>query len=271
MIDDGDRLGPDSPYEMHDGKVVALRLTSFREKALTARLQLMLHATGLEVFHRPGIHSDRAEDWRLPDLGVVTRLPPDPASCTSLPGDAFSLVVEVVAEGEEPAERMSWYAERGIPVCWIVVMPRGDDSQVIVEFHRRVLRGGRPQYELRDRRRLAEIENDLSSWHIGPVTSGRMTSILMGVGGMTEGEDSMTELAIRPPVEEADDGVFLDEELLEEARRQIQASSPTAAMNEALRRLVETERGKRRAAGEKLRQMVENGEITFRELGEADE
>ncbi|MEV4343950.1 Uma2 family endonuclease [Actinoplanes sp. NPDC049596] len=146
MIDDGDRLGPDSPYEMHDGKVVALKPTSFREKELTVRLQTVLYAAGLEVFHRPGIHSERPEDWRLPDLGVVTRLPPDPAGYTSLPGALFSLVVEVVAEGEAYAERMGWYARCGVPECWIVAMPRGGAGEVVVEVYRRVLRGERAEY-----------------------------------------------------------------------------------------------------------------------------
>ncbi|SNY55915.1 Uma2 family endonuclease [Paractinoplanes atraurantiacus] len=269
MIDDGDRLGPDSPYEMHDGKVVALRLTTFREKELTRRLVSALHAVGLEAFQRPGIHGDRPEDWRLPDVGVVMELPPDPAGCTSLPGEAFRLVAEVVAEGEECGERMDWYARRGIPECWVVVMPRGGDGEAVVEIHRRVLRGERPRYELRRRASLSQIENDLSSWHIGLATSSPVTTILME-GGTNEGEDPVTELAIRPPVEVAEDGVALDQDLLEEAQRQIQATSPTAAMNEALRRLVETERAKRRAAGERLRQMVAEGAFNFPDDDEVD-
>ncbi|MFF5078863.1 Uma2 family endonuclease [Actinoplanes sp. NPDC000266] len=138
MIDDGDRLGPDSPYEMHDGKVVALRLTTFREKELTRRLVSALYAAGLEAFHRPGLHSDRPEDWRLPAAGVVTHLPRDPDGYTSLPGEAFSLVAEVVAEGEECAGRMGWYARRGVPECWLVRMSGGGPEEVTVEVYRRV-------------------------------------------------------------------------------------------------------------------------------------
>jgi Arc/MetJ family transcription regulator len=63
----------------------------------------------------------------------------------------------------------------------------------------------------------------------------------------------------------------IDAELLAEAQRQISALSINAAINEALRRLVETERGKRREALAKLRQMVEDGELRFRDLDEVDE
>ena len=76
----------------------------------------------------------------------------------------------------------------------------------------------------------------------------------------------MTDLATNPDAE-----VVVDPELLEEAQRQISATSPNAAINEALRRLVETERAKRRAAGEALNRMVEDGELDFRALDSIDE
>ena len=76
----------------------------------------------------------------------------------------------------------------------------------------------------------------------------------------------MTDLATNPETE-----VEIDRELLEEAQRQISATSPNMAINEALRRLVETERAKRRAAGEALRLMVDNGELEFRERDSVDE
>jgi len=63
--------------------------------------------------------------------------------------------------------------------------------------------------------------------------------------------------------------VRIDAELLAEALRQISATSPDAAIEEALRRLVETEREKRRAALDALRQMVDDGEVTFRAGAEA--
>jgi Arc/MetJ family transcription regulator len=65
--------------------------------------------------------------------------------------------------------------------------------------------------------------------------------------------------------------VEIDRELLEEAERQISAPSANAAINEALRRLVEAERARRHAAGEALHQMVQNGELDFRPLHETDE
>jgi macrodomain Ter protein organizer (MatP/YcbG family) len=53
----------------------------------------------------------------------------------------------------------------------------------------------------------------------------------------------------------------IDLELLVEARRQISASSINATINEALRRLVEEERNKRRAAREQLQQMRDEGKF----------
>ena len=81
-----------------------------------------------------------------------------------------------------------------------------------------------------------------------------------------QSEIPMTDLATNPDTE-----VEVDRELLEEAQRQISAISPNAAINEALRLLVETERAKRRAAGEALHRMLENGELDFRPLDSVDE
>lgn len=72
-------------------------------------------------------------------------------------------------------------------------------------------------------------------------------------------------------VTHSETAVEIDPELLEEAQRQISATSPSAAINEALRRLVETERAKRRAAGERLHRMVKDGELDFRALDSVDE
>jgi hypothetical protein len=76
----------------------------------------------------------------------------------------------------------------------------------------------------------------------------------------------MTDLAVNPEI-----GAEIDHELLEEAQRQISAPSPNVAINEALRRLVEAERAKRRGAGEALHRMVENGELEFRSVDSVDE
>lgn len=63
----------------------------------------------------------------------------------------------------------------------------------------------------------------------------------------------------------------VDEGLLVEAQRQIAASSRNAAINEALRRLVEEERAKRRAARERLQQMDEEGLLDYSQLDAAEE
>jgi Arc/MetJ family transcription regulator len=63
----------------------------------------------------------------------------------------------------------------------------------------------------------------------------------------------------------------LDEDLLVEAQRQIAVSSRNAAINEALRRLVEDERAKRRAARERLQQMDDQGLLDYSQLDAAEE
>jgi len=63
----------------------------------------------------------------------------------------------------------------------------------------------------------------------------------------------------------------IDAELLLETQRQISAASPDAAVNEALRRLVDEERAKRDAARARLRQMYDDGELDFRPLEELDQ
>ena len=79
-------------------------------------------------------------------------------------------------------------------------------------------------------------------------------------------EATMTDLATNPVTHPE-----VDRELLVEAQRHLQETSPNAAINEALRRLVETERARRRAAGAALHRMVEKGELDFRSLGSIDE
>jgi Arc/MetJ family transcription regulator len=79
------------------------------------------------------------------------------------------------------------------------------------------------------------------------------------------------EVPMTDVVTNSETGVEIDPELLEEAQRQISATSPSVAINEALRRLVETERAKRRAAGEALHRMVKDGELDFRALDSVDE
>jgi hypothetical protein len=74
-------------------------------------------------------------------------------------------------------------------------------------------------------------------------------------------EAAMTDLATAPSIQPE-----IDLELLIEARRQISATSINATINEALRRLVEEERNKRRAAREKLQQMHDEGLFDYSRL-----
>ncbi|GIM98210.1 type II toxin-antitoxin system VapB family antitoxin [Paractinoplanes toevensis] len=71
-------------------------------------------------------------------------------------------------------------------------------------------------------------------------------------------EPEMTDLATKPETD-----VEIDAELLEEAQRQISAPSPNAAINEALLRLVTTERARRGAAMEALRKLARDGHFNF--------
>lgn len=63
----------------------------------------------------------------------------------------------------------------------------------------------------------------------------------------------------------------IDEELLVEAQRQISAPFRNSAINEALRRLVEEERGKRREAMEQLRRLNDEGAFDYDALDAADQ
>lgn len=83
-------------------------------------------------------------------------------------------------------------------------------------------------------------------------------------------EENVTDLAINLEVE-VEVRVKIDADLLEEAQRQISASSPDAAITEALRRLVEEERAKRNAAHARIQKMYEDGKFDFSALGGVDE
>ena len=88
-------------------------------------------------------------------------------------------------------------------------------------------------------------------------------------------ESALTDLATSPTTAPAAElGIpaepEIDGALLAEAQRQISAPSLNAAINEALRRLVEQERAKRRAALAKLQEMYDEGVFDFSQF-DADE
>ena len=82
-------------------------------------------------------------------------------------------------------------------------------------------------------------------------------------------EAALTDLATGPTTATAAEPE-IDGALLAEAQRQISAPSLNAAINEALRRLVEEERAKRRAALAKLQEMYDEGVFDFSQF-DADE
>ena len=149
-------------YELHEGNLVIMTPSSFWHKVIARRLLLMLHAAGANVLQDPGVRGDAPRDNRLPDLGVVTKLPAGLAAYANLPGSAYRLVIEIVSEHSENGEytdKAVWYAQRGIPEYWIVdqTSERSDDDAMVL-IHRLTLSGGRPAYVRERTLRLSELE-----------------------------------------------------------------------------------------------------------------
>jgi Uma2 family endonuclease len=159
-VDDLNSLPEGYRYELHEGNLVIMTPSTFWHKAMARRLLLMLHEAGLEVFQDPGVLSGRPRDSRLPDLGVVTDLPPDLASYSNLPGSAYRLVIEIISENSvngEYTEKSAWYAERGIPEYWIAdrTPDRVHDDAIV---HILTLAEDKPVYERQRTVRLSELE-----------------------------------------------------------------------------------------------------------------
>lgn len=127
----------------------------------------MLHAAGANVLQDPGVRGDRPRDNRLPDLGVVDRLPAGPAEYSNLPGSSYRLVIEIVSERSENGEytdTAAWYARRGIPEYWIVDQaPDRSDDDALVLVHRLTLSGGKPAYVRERNLLLSELEAEYRS------------------------------------------------------------------------------------------------------------
>jgi len=75
----------------------------------------------------------------------------------------------------------------------------------------------------------------------------------------------MTETVIKRDAEPE-----INQELLEEAQRQIGASSGNDAINVALRELVEDRRGRRARALENLQRIADEGGVDFDAIEDAD-
>jgi Uma2 family endonuclease len=161
-VDDLASLPSGYRYELHEGYLVIMTPSTFWHKLMARRLMFMLYGAGLEVLQDTGILGDRPRDLRLPDLGVVTSLPPDVADYSNLPGSSYRLVVEIVSEKSangEYGEKARWYAERGIPEYWIVDRtPERSHDDGLVHLHRLTLSGGEPAYARERSVRLSELE-----------------------------------------------------------------------------------------------------------------
>jgi Uma2 family endonuclease len=149
-------------YELHGGNLVVMTPSTYWHKVMARRLLLMLYGVGLEVLQDTGIRSDLRRDNRLPDLGVVSELPPGLADYSNLPGSAFQLVIEIVSENSvngEYNDKALWYAERGIAEYWIVdqTPDRADDDAMV---HLMTLSDEKPEYERQRSVRLSELETE---------------------------------------------------------------------------------------------------------------
>jgi Uma2 family endonuclease len=149
-------------YELHEGNLVVMTPATFWHRTVARRVMLMLLSAGFDAFLDPGVLGDRPRDCRLPDVGVVTELPPGKNSYSNLPGSAYSLVVEVVSANShngEYGDKMQWYAERGIPEYWIVDQaPDGSEDDALVIIHRLEEFGGKVVYRCERSLLLSELE-----------------------------------------------------------------------------------------------------------------
>ena len=150
-------------YELHEGNLVIVTPATFWHKIMTQRLVDLLRAVGQNAIQDPGVLGDRPRDCRLPDVGVVTELPPAKRSYSNLPGSAYSLVAEVVSPNSlngEYTDKMDWYAQRGIPQYWIAdqTPAGGSDDDALILIHRLESFGGKAVYGLERSLLLSELE-----------------------------------------------------------------------------------------------------------------
>lgn len=161
-VDDLASLPSGYRYELHEGNLVVMTPSTYWHKIMARRLLMMLYAAGLDVLQDTGIRGDRPRDLRLPDLGVLSDMPPEAADYSNLPGSAFRLVIEIVSENSingEYREKALWYAERGIPEYWIVERdPERSHDNALVLMHRLSLTGEIPAYQRQRAVRLSELE-----------------------------------------------------------------------------------------------------------------
>ncbi|WP_250036948.1 Uma2 family endonuclease [Paractinoplanes maris] len=153
-------------YELREGNLVVTAPATYWHKIMCRRVLTLLHAAGHNVSIDPGLRGDRPRDNRVPDLGVVTRLPADLATFSNLPASSFSLVVEIVSEGAangEYTDKAAWYAAHGIPEYWIVDRtPDHAEDDAFVLVHRLLLAGGEPVYGRERNVLLSELESEYS-------------------------------------------------------------------------------------------------------------
>jgi Uma2 family endonuclease len=161
-VDDLASLPEGYRYELHNGSLVVMTPSTYWHKVMARRLMLLLVAAGLEVLQDAGIRGDRPRDSRLPDLGVINKLPSEVADYSTLPVSAFGMVIEIVSQTSptgEYAGKARWYAEHGIPEYWIVDRtPERSHDDAVVHLHRLALVGNVPAYVRERTVRLSELE-----------------------------------------------------------------------------------------------------------------
>jgi Uma2 family endonuclease len=154
-------------YELREGNLVIMTPSTFWHKEMAIRIAMMLRNAGLRAFQDPGVLGDRPRDNRLPDVGVVDLLPPSLASYSNLPGTAYRIVIEVISENSlngEYTDKMSWYAQRGIPEYWIVDQaPDRSDDDALVLIHRLISSESKQAYVCERSLLLSELEHEFRS------------------------------------------------------------------------------------------------------------
>jgi Uma2 family endonuclease len=166
-VDDLASLPEGYRYELHGGNLVILTPSSFWHKELAWRICTMLRATGAKAFENPGVRGKLPRDCRLPDVGVVTVLPPGLQDISNLPGTSYSVVVEIVSERSKNGEytgKAAWYAQQGIPEYWIVDQAPGrPEDDGLVQIHRLTLTGDEPAYVRERNILLSDLEVEYRS------------------------------------------------------------------------------------------------------------
>jgi Uma2 family endonuclease len=144
FMDERRRMGADRWDEMWEGVLHMVPPRSRWHQRFGSRLIALLlpiaEERGLELSHETGFYRPSCDerDYRVPDL-VFAR----PEQTTKRGVEGADLVVEILSEGDESREKLSFYAECGVSEVLLI-----DPETRELELY--VLRGGRLHVALPD-------------------------------------------------------------------------------------------------------------------------